>query len=328
MKMRQSGLSLTALLVSLALGLVLSAAVIALYLESKRQYLVGDEMARLQENGRYAVNLLRRELLLAGFFGGIDGSVLPPPPAAGPGCDVAGQWPLGPQPAIDLQPDYRGGPPRTVAGVNLDCLPALALQQGSDLLAIRRVAGEATLANGLYAPGVSSPDSGHWYLRWHEHGANASWWQAGRVDPAEAVAGSGSWYWRLYPRIFHVRRFSAEPADAIPTLCAAGLAPSGMLTQCLVEGVEYLRLEFGVDQSGDGVPDFYLRYPTAVQLQRAVSARIHLLQRGLTRLQGYRDNRQYRLGQTTVDIAGDGYLRRVFNATVQLRNAAVWPVAG
>lgn len=328
MKACEAGVSLISLLLSLALGLVLSAAVIALYLESKRQYLFDDEMARLQENGRYAIKLLRRELLLAGFFGGIDGSALPAPPATGPGCDVAGQWPLGALPAIDLQPDYQGGRPRTIAGIALDCLPAPVLQKGSDLLATRRVAGEATLANGRFPPGVSSADSGHWYLRWHEQDGDADWWQAGRIEAAEAVPGSGSWYWRLYPRIFYVRRFSAEPADAIPTLCAAGLSPSGMLSQCLVEGVEYLRLEFGIDQNGDGVPNYYLRHPTGTQLQWAVSARIHLLQRGLTPLQGHRDQRRYRLGQTTVDIAGDGYLRRVFMATVQLRNAAVRPVAG
>jgi hypothetical protein len=171
-------------------------------------------------------------------------------------------------------------------------------------------------------------DSGHWYLHWREHDGAAEWWQAGRVDPAQEHAGSGAWYWRVHSRIFHVRRYSVEPADAIPTLCAAGLSSSGMLTQCLVEGVEYLLLELGIDQSGDGVPDYYLRHPTARELPLAVSARIHLLQRGLKPLQGYRDSRQYRLGQTTLDVAGDGYLRRVFSATVQLRNAAVWPVAG
>lgn len=328
MRARQAGVSLISLLVSLALALVLSAAVIALFLESKRQYLVDDEVARLQENGRYAVNLLRRELLLAGFFGGVAGGALPPPPPGGPGCDAAGRWPLDSLPAIDLQADYRGGLPRTSAGVSLDCLPARALQRGSDLLATRRVAGEATLANGMYPPGVSAADSGHWYLRWQEHGGDAAWWQAGRIEAAEAAAGSGVWYWRLHPRIFYVRRYSVEPADAIPTLCAAGLAPSGMRSQCLVEGVEYLLLEFGVDQNSDGVPDYYLRHPSAAQLQLAVSARIHVLQRGLTPLPGYRDHRQYRLGQTTLDIAGDGYLRRVFSASVQLRNAATWPVAG
>ncbi|MEQ9465430.1 MAG: PilW family protein [Haliea sp.] len=323
----QAGASLISLLVALALGLLLSSAVVALYLGSKRQFLADDELARVQENGRYAINLLRRELLLAGFFGGLAGSALPAPPETGPGCGATGRWPLGPAPAVDLQPEYRGGVPLTLGGVSLDCLPASALQRGSDLLAIRRVAGEATLANGVYAAEISAVDSGHWYLRWREHTGDADWWQAGRIDAAEAAAGSGAWYWRLHPRIFYVRRYSAAPADAIPTLCAEGLAPSGMLTQCLVEGVEYLVLELGIDESGDGVPDNYLRHPTAGQLQRAVTARVHLLQRGLTPLRGYRDRRRYSLGQATLDLAGDGYLRRVFSTTVQLRNAAVWPLA-
>lgn len=324
---QQAGVSLISLLVALALGVLLSSAVVALYVGAKRQFLVDDELARVQENGRYAINLLRRELLLAGFFGGLAASALPTPPGTGPGCGTPGRWPLGPVPAVDLQSDYRGGVPLTLAGVALDCLPAAALQRGSDLLATRRVAGEATLANGIYAPGIAAADSGHWYLRWSEHAGAADWWQAGRIDAAETVAGSGVWYWRLYPRIFYVRRYSAEPADATPTLCAEGLAPSGMLTRCLVEGVEYLVLELGIDESGDGVPDYYLRFPTAAQVQRVVTARIHLLLRGLTPLRGYRDQRRYRLGQAVVDIPGDGYLRRVFSTTVPLRNAAVWPLA-
>lgn len=328
MKRGQCGVSLTSLLVSLALGLVLSAAVIALYLEAKRQYLFDEEVTRLQQNGRYAINLLRRELLLAGFLGGLDTNSLPPESAVRPGCDMNGLWPLGRLLPLDLQTDYRGGAPRTVTGLKLDCLAASTLKHGSDLLAIRRVAGEATLANGIYAAGAGAVDDGHWYLRWREHDGAADWWQAGRIDAAQARAGSGAWYWRVHSRIFHVRRYSVEPADAIPTLCAAGLAASGMLTQCLVEGVEYLLLELGIDESGDGVPDYYLRHPTATELPWAVSARIHLLQRGLTPLEDYRDRRHYHLGQTSLDIAGDGYLRRVFSTTVQLRNAARWPVSG
>jgi Tfp pilus assembly protein PilW len=53
------------------LGLVLMAGIVGLYLASKRQYVYDEQLARLQENGRYAISLLRRELLMAGFYGGL-----------------------------------------------------------------------------------------------------------------------------------------------------------------------------------------------------------------------------------------------------------------
>ena len=66
----QRGLTLVELLVAMALGVILSGGVVAAYLGSKRHYVYEDQVARVQENGRYALQLLRRELAMAGFYGG------------------------------------------------------------------------------------------------------------------------------------------------------------------------------------------------------------------------------------------------------------------
>ena len=63
-----AGLTLIELLISILLGAVLSLAISGVYLESVRNFMVENEMARLQENGRFSLNLLRRELSQAGFF--------------------------------------------------------------------------------------------------------------------------------------------------------------------------------------------------------------------------------------------------------------------
>ncbi|MDP5064748.1 MAG: PilW family protein [Haliea sp.] len=327
---RVAGLSLPALLISMALGLLFSAVLVWAYLEARRQFLVADELARLQESGRFATALLRRELSLAGFLGGLPLHTPIALPPVAPGCGVAASWPLAASPALDIQSAYGGGAPQTASGLLLDCLPAAMLQRGSDLLAVRRTSGEATLANGQWAAGIAGVEPGHWYLRVTEHGATAEWWQAGQIAATEQSPGSGVDYWRLQASVFYVRRYSVVPADRIPTLCAAALAPAGMLSQCLVEGVELFHLELGLDENADGAPERYISNPSAAQLQLAVAARITLLLRSLAPVSGYSPQRVYRLGQRQFTPGDDGYARRVFSATVPLRNRHAvgneWPL--
>ena len=63
------GFTMVELLVSLALGLLVSAGVIQVYLAGKQSYRIDEALSRLQENGRFAVNLMARDLRLAGFIG-------------------------------------------------------------------------------------------------------------------------------------------------------------------------------------------------------------------------------------------------------------------
>jgi type IV pilus assembly protein PilW len=93
-----------------------------------------------------------------------------------------------------------------------------------------------------------------------------------------------------------------------------------MTSRCLVEGVENLQLEFGIDADGDGVPNQYLSVPTATQMQRAVAVRIHLLLRSIGKMSGYVDDKEYRLGRKILPAKRDAYLRRVLSSTVLLRN--------
>ena len=76
----QRGLTLIELLVSLALGVTLSAAMVATYADSRRHQFYALEVARLQENGRHALRLVARDLAMAGFRSGIPGAPLPPAP--------------------------------------------------------------------------------------------------------------------------------------------------------------------------------------------------------------------------------------------------------
>ena len=143
------------------------------------------------------------------------------------------------------------------------------------------------------------------------------------MDLPGADAGSASVsYWEAVSRVFYIRRYSdsSNKKNGVPTLCMENLAGSAVSARCLVEGVENMQLEFGIDTDADGVANRYAAAPGGADMERAVSARIYLLLRSINAIAGYRDLRSYQLGQNMVAARGDGFLRRVFSTTVQLRN--------
>ncbi|MBI4755378.1 MAG: PilW family protein [Betaproteobacteria bacterium] len=63
----QAGVSLVELMVSITIGLAVVAVVLQIFLGGKQTFRAQDDTARLQENGRFVVDLLGRELRMAGF---------------------------------------------------------------------------------------------------------------------------------------------------------------------------------------------------------------------------------------------------------------------
>jgi len=63
----QAGMSLVELMISVTLGLIVSAAMISLFISAKQNYRVNENLARLQENGRYAVSFISRDLRMADY---------------------------------------------------------------------------------------------------------------------------------------------------------------------------------------------------------------------------------------------------------------------
>src|SRR6185312_2260102 len=69
MKMKQIGFSLTELLISMVLGAFLLAGLYTVYLGNKKTYETEENLARMQENGRLALQFLNRDVRMAGYMG-------------------------------------------------------------------------------------------------------------------------------------------------------------------------------------------------------------------------------------------------------------------
>ena len=100
--------------------------------------------------------------------------------------------------------------------------------------------------------------------------------------------------------------------------------------QELFEGVENMQILYGVDTSGNGVPDRYV--PSGVSPLGAadpagnwanlVSVRIAILVRTIDQYGRDADMNVYQVNNITVDRPGDNRRRRVFTTTTKVRNAS------
>lgn len=316
----ETGLALVELLIAMGLGAFLSAVMSNAFLASQRAAFYDEQTARMQENGRYALRLLSSELSAAGFFGGaasLEG--LAAQTLAGDCAEE--RWALDVQVPLqwvnDSQPNEM---PQTVDDVVYTCLDPETIIESTDLLAIKRTASAASARGGVVAPGLTRSSGEIWYLIVNEGLAVA--WEKHRPRDLRALAASNTQldYWEAIARIFFIRSYSQDKRDSIPSLCMETLAGNSMTARCLVEGVENLQLEFGLDTNADGVANRYTHAPNVNELHAIVSARVHLLIRSVARIPGYRDDKSYRLGNTVVEAPMDAYLRRVYSATVILGN--------
>ena len=66
---QQKGLSLVELMVAVTLGLVLMGGVIQLFLSSRVVFSTQQSLSRVQENGRFAIEFITRDLRQAGYAG-------------------------------------------------------------------------------------------------------------------------------------------------------------------------------------------------------------------------------------------------------------------
>lgn len=71
----QSGMTLIEIMIALLISAFLIAGVIQLFLNSKQTYRMQENLSRLQENGRFAVEFIARDVRMAGYRTCLSGTV-------------------------------------------------------------------------------------------------------------------------------------------------------------------------------------------------------------------------------------------------------------
>jgi type IV pilus assembly protein PilW len=302
----QRGLTLVELMVALALGLVLLAAMATLFANTSAARRELDRSAELHESGRYALDFLRDELLHAGFYGpltSISGTVDEP-------CttDVS-KW-------RDSLALHVRGSNQADAGTQFDCIKA-ARKPGTDAVFIQRastcMAGE---------PGCAPQTPGVPYLQVSGCGEEYS------TQPfvaAVATSDSSTTPFTLRTkecvvtkpapvRQFLRRIFYIGTDD---TLNYVDVTPTGLTAPVLVTaGIENLQVEYAVDGNADGSPDDYTSAPAVADWPNVVASRLWVLSRAMDASPGG-EGKTFTLADTVFVPAGnDRFKRHVFSTFV------------
>lgn len=327
------GFSLIELLVATTLGLLLLAGLGTLFLSTSRSYRENDLIAGMQDQARFALATISRDLSMAGYWGGMMGTDNIVPnlsnestdddlsrgtvgmPAASD-CGPAGQtWTFNTNAPLE----FRNHDSATTVAAQWRCIGQA--RAGTDALALRHVSGQVT---GQMASGDGDVilRAFHFYLQTNgTQGTLTRWGAAARAAPdaLEQPALAPMSFYRYYPRIYFVRDWSLTPGDGVPALCRKELCPSGhapssdpelatcgtgalnaagYYSECIAEGVEDMQLVWGLDDldDNDETVDHYTATPTADEVaHQARSVQVHLLVRSRRSDGQHTDRKTYRL---------------------------------
>ncbi|WP_309045741.1 PilW family protein [Marinobacter sediminicola] len=141
----QSGLSLVELMIALALSATLILGIFTVYMDSSKTTRVGESLARVQESGRIGLEIMSREVRMAGYQGCSDSYTVPlnvvannPPPSltpasAGDGVYFYNSGLMGWQVTTATQTSWDAGTDfENIGVIEDDALP------GSDVLMVQR----------------------------------------------------------------------------------------------------------------------------------------------------------------------------------------------
>ncbi|MGN5478779.1 PilW family protein [Cupriavidus basilensis] len=334
MRRRQSGMSLVELMVAIAIGLFLLAGITALISQQSSARAELDKSNRQIESGRYAFTLLQDDIEHAGYYGRFGGTmtasaVLPNPCSAAVGS-------VGDALALPLQ-GYDA--PATVPAPLSGCLADANHVPGTDILVTRRLETGDVLASP--ATGVA----GQIYVQ---------------TTPADKKIGIGpdptpatpSTYtlvqkdattpaplWRYMQSVYFIsprNRYAAAGATVctsaadggkpVPTLkrlelTASGGAPAFVITP-LVDGIQNMQLDYGVDAIGAGTPAVpFITSPALADWPNVMAVQISLLARNTDASAGYSDAKTYSMGSAgSVGPFADACKRHVYTGTVRVIN--------
>ena len=337
---KQRGVSLIELMVSITIGLILLAGVLSIFLSSKVTYFANEKTARIQENGRVALDLLQHDVRSAGFNGcarsvpftstlntpntllwsyqnplqGFEavGAAWSPALAAG----TLNPAPLAGSDILVTRGVQRDGISRRMQVANTSTtgdprvLSATAVPVGTIMLITNCEAASVFQVTG-YAAGAPATIS---------HAAGGS-------GPGNSTNDLG-WLYpdgsRVTPLATVIYYIANDPVTGEPSLYrqTGATQPADLL----IEGVEAMQIAYAEDTTSDRVADVNRPANLVADWDNVMSVSLALLVR--SEEQGTDiDTKTYQLlpaalGGALVDPVDDRRMRMVFTTTAALRNRA------
>lgn len=332
------GFSLVELMVAMAIGLTLMGGLLTLFSASSSAGNELDKSIRQIENGRYAIELLSEDISVAGYFGELSTGLSKDwafDASAACATPLNSTDNLGWNDTISM--------PKPIVGLSaaqadgLTCLPNR--KPGTAALVLHRLdTNEIAIADAVagtfyvQTSRCAAEDLDTTYPRFIASSVSASF------TLTKSDCATKNTVRKYISRIYYVAacdECGAGVADTIPTLKRADLVGSAFVATPLVEGIDDIAFDYGVDTiPNDGLPDQYLQTLPAlispnippdplVDWSNVMSVRMHVLSRTLDKSPGYTDGKTFQMGLSGArGPFTDNYKRRLSTLTTRLNNPA------
>ena len=324
---RQQGVTLVELMIALAIGLLVTIAMLKVYVDSSRLYRFNEGLARVQENGRFALEFIRRDARVAGFWG----------------CNSDAEPYNGISATSDAYIDVAAG---HITGTSDDGLnsadsitfrsatgsgaPVTANMSGTDdniTVDSPLAVGKAALISDCEQSDVFQVTGNDGAVLKHGVGANT-------LPDLKNPYATGARVYEAREITYCVANGAGKDKDGnwIPSLRRAD--GKGSASACengdeLLEGIEDMQILYGEDTDADGTANRYVAINSGeLQKNRIVSVRISLLVRSInnnltTEPSPYIYPPWVIPPTPTTPDEDDKYLRKIFTTTITLRNKAI-----
>ncbi|KJZ00873.1 PilW family protein [Pseudoalteromonas ruthenica] len=324
---KQLGLTLVEMMVSLLVGAVILAGVMFTYVGMKATTNDTMSIGELQETGRLALEIISSDIQQAGFWGtfyekGLTPSntqTLPPPAAECASGPNNGSFPDG-----SNVPFLFVFALTSTGADHFGCLTSP--NDNSDIIQVKRLEGNNTLPGGMQG-------NRYYFVAAHNEAQFTT-------SALGALPKPNATIWPYTHNVYYVdeQTFVVNGENlTIPVLMRRRLTTAGMRAETVMEGVENIYLNFGLDTNGDNRVD---SYRSANQMQLAdwaqqgvqvLTIQLNVLVRALQPDPSANIvNQTYQLGGVngrTLNF-NDNFRRAVFTSTIQLRNvgANLWSI--
>ncbi len=341
---RQRGVTLVELMVALALGLLITVAMLKVYVDASRMYRFNEGLARVQENGRFALEFIRRDARVTGFWGCSSDVELSYGISTTSNAHIVG-----------LDPDEEEFGHITGTNGEVDSADSITFRSatGSGALVTTDMSGTGDnvtvdSASNLkidMAVLISDCENGDIFqvtggipekLIAHAAGGDTN------TSPDLSMTyAAGSRLYQVQETTYCIADGTGidESGNPIPSLRRAdgkGSADACETGDELLEGIENMQILYGEDTdadgggaNGDGTANHYVSISdTDLDPDRIVSVRLSLLVRSLNNNLTTEPSPYTFNGTAVTPGATDKYLRKVFTTTITLRNKALRNKAG
>jgi type IV pilus assembly protein PilW len=327
----QQGFSLLEVFIALAIGLVIFAGVLSIFVGMRTTTTETSAYGELQENGRFAMSVLTDNISKQDLWGDYTGvldfsSINHALAAPGNECTGAGvnnaSFPL----AVGHFRTLWG---QTVASANpMGCFDDAKI--GSDVIQVKRVVGsDLVKADGVtsitVAPAEAAP-AGNYHLVTNAN--DGILFTSGAVPAVE-----NSRVWQYQHHVYYVRE-DTQGSNTVPVLMQGRLTTQ-MTFDPIIDGIEMIRFMYGFDADTDpnapgyGIVDAFIpaKDMTAALWDNAggtkiIAVKVFVLARNIRPDNKYTNTNTYQLGDLSVTF-NDNYRRLLFSSTVTLYNARI-----